>query len=48
MNDPSVVEEFLAESLEGLEQLDRDLVALEADPQNRQRLARIFRTIHNI
>jgi two-component system chemotaxis sensor kinase CheA len=48
MNDPNVVEEFLAESLEGLEQLDRDLVALEADPRDRERLARIFRTIHNI
>ena len=44
----SVVKEFLVESYENLDQLDRDLVVLEKDPQNRERLASIFRTIHTI
>lgn len=44
----NVVKEFLVESYENLDQLDRDLVALEQDPGNRDRLASIFRTIHTI
>ncbi len=48
MNDPTIIQEFLAESRENLDQLDRDLVALEKDPRNRARLANIFRTIHTI
>jgi two-component system chemotaxis sensor kinase CheA len=44
----SVVKEFLVESYENLDQLDRDLVALEKEPQNRERLSSIFRTIHTI
>jgi two-component system chemotaxis sensor kinase CheA len=44
----SVVKEFLVESYENLDQLDRDLVTLEKDPQNRERLSSIFRTIHTI
>ncbi|HEX5272178.1 MAG TPA: Hpt domain-containing protein, partial [Gemmataceae bacterium] len=44
----NVVKEFLVESYENLDQLDRDLVALEKDPANRDRLASIFRTIHTI
>ena len=43
-----VVREFLVESHENLDQLDRDLVALEKDPQSRERLASVFRTIHTI
>jgi len=43
-----VVKEFLVESYENLDQLDRDLVALEKDPQNRERLSSVFRTIHTI
>jgi two-component system chemotaxis sensor kinase CheA len=43
-----VVKEFLVESYENLDQLDRDLVSLEQDPTNRERLASIFRTIHTI
>ncbi|MBM4244778.1 MAG: hypothetical protein FJ148_13335, partial [Deltaproteobacteria bacterium] len=43
-----VVREFLVESHEGLDQLDRDLVALEKDPASKDRLASIFRTIHTI
>ncbi len=43
-----VIQEFLAESVEGLDQMDNDLVALEADPGDPDLLANIFRTIHSI
>jgi two-component system chemotaxis sensor kinase CheA len=43
-----IVEEFLVESHENLDQLDQDLVALEQDPRSRDRLSSIFRTIHTI
>ncbi len=43
-----IVEEFLVESHENLDQLDSDLVALEQDPKSRERLSSIFRTIHTI
>ena len=43
-----IVAEFLVESHENLDQLDRDLVALEAAPESRDLLASIFRTIHTI
>jgi two-component system chemotaxis sensor kinase CheA len=43
-----VIAEFLIESREGLEQLERDLVALEETPENRELLARIFRCFHTI
>lgn len=43
-----IVQEFLVESLENLDQLDRDLVALERDPGSRDLLSSIFRTIHTI
>jgi two-component system chemotaxis sensor kinase CheA len=42
------VKEFLVESYENLDRMDRDLVSLEKDPQNRETLASIFRTIHTI
>ncbi|HLK10312.1 MAG TPA: chemotaxis protein CheW [Candidatus Binatia bacterium] len=43
-----VVREFLIESRENLDQLDRDLVALEKNPDSRETLASVFRTIHTI
>jgi chemotaxis protein histidine kinase CheA len=43
-----IVREFLVESNENLDQLDRSLVALEKDPKARDMLAGIFRTIHTI
>ncbi|WP_127126430.1 chemotaxis protein CheW [Georgenia sp. SYP-B2076] len=43
-----IVQEFLVESYENLDQLDQDLVALEDDPGSRELLSRIFRTIHTI
>jgi chemotaxis protein histidine kinase CheA len=49
MNDmDDIVREFLIESNENLDQLDRDLVALEKDPKAKDILASIFRTIHTI
>lgn len=43
-----VVKEFLVESYENLDRLDSDLLALETNPQAREMLASIFRTIHTI
>jgi two-component system chemotaxis sensor kinase CheA len=43
-----IVRDFLVESNENLDQLDRDLVTLEKDPTAREVLASIFRTIHTI
>ncbi len=43
-----IVQEFLVESHENLDQLDRDFVALEQEPESRELLSSIFRTIHTI
>ena len=43
-----LVKEFLVESYENLDRLDRDLVELERDPSNVERLGSIFRTIHTL
>jgi len=43
-----IVKEFLVESHENLNQLDRDLVALEKDPGSPELLGSVFRTIHTI
>ena len=42
------LDEFLAESYENLDRLDRDLVAIESNPGDRAALDSIFRTIHNL
>ena len=42
------VKEFLIESHENLDQLDRDLIVLEQDPHHRESLASIFRAIHTV
>jgi len=44
----AVIAEFLAESVENLDQLDQDLVSLEKNPSDREVHGRIFRTIHTI
>ena len=44
----TAVREFLAESHENLDQLERDLVTVEDDVLDRATLDRIFRTIHSI
>ena len=43
-----VVKDFLVESYENLDQLDRDLLSLEQDPKSQPTLGNIFRTIHTI
>ncbi len=43
-----IVQEFLVESRENLDQLDQDLLALERDPESRELLSSIFRTLHTI
>ncbi len=43
-----IINEFLTESYENLDQLDQDLVELEAHPDEQSLLASIFRTIHTI
>jgi len=43
-----VIQEFLAESHEGMEQVDSDLVALEKDPGDSAAITRIFRAVHTV
>ncbi len=43
-----IVKEFLVESNEGLDQLDRDLVQLEKDPGHKELLGSIFRAVHTV
>ena len=43
-----IVKEFLVESYENLDRLDRDLVVLEKDPRATETLGSIFRTIHTL
>src|ERR1700687_6452005 len=44
----AIVKEFLLESNENLDRLDRDLIELEKDPTSQPMLAEIFRTIHSV
>jgi two-component system chemotaxis sensor kinase CheA len=48
MMDDEVISEFLIESHENLDTLDREFVALEGEPNNRARIATIFRAVHTI
>ncbi|MGB7556235.1 MAG: chemotaxis protein CheA, partial [Candidatus Korobacteraceae bacterium] len=43
-----IIREFLIESAEGMDVLDRDLVALEREPGSHELLAEIFRTVHTL
>jgi len=43
-----IVKEFLLESYENLDRLDRDLVQLEKEPSSNDLISSIFRTIHTI
>jgi two-component system chemotaxis sensor kinase CheA len=47
-NDSEIVKDFLVESYENLDRLDRDLVGLEKNPKDKAALAGVFRTIHTI
>jgi len=46
--DDSILADFLVDSHEGLDQLDRDFVTLEHDPASREALAGAFRALHTI
>src|SRR4051812_28217329 len=48
MSETDMVQEFLIESYENLDRLDRDLVGLEKNPQDQDALAGVSRTIHTI
>src|SRR5579863_9831932 len=48
MSESEIVKDFLIESYENLDRLDRDLVDLEKNPHDRDALAGVFRTIHTI
>jgi two-component system, chemotaxis family, sensor kinase CheA len=43
-----IVKDFLVESYENLDRLDRELVGLEKNPEDRDAPASVFRTIHTI
>jgi two-component system, chemotaxis family, sensor kinase CheA len=43
-----MIKEFLVESYENLDRLDREFLVLEKDPTNNDTLSSIFRTIHTI
>jgi two-component system chemotaxis sensor kinase CheA len=48
MIESDIVKDFLIESYENLDRLDRDLVGLEKNPEDKEALAGVFRTIHTI
>src|SRR5207302_11246920 len=48
MSENEIVKDFLVESHENLDRLDRDLVGLEKNPKDKDSLAGVFRTIHTI
>ncbi len=48
MADDELIQEFLVESYENLDELDERFVELESDPGNVETLSAIFRTIHTI
>src|ERR1700722_11397629 len=48
MSDSDIVQDFLVESYENMDRLDRELVGLEKNPHDREALASVFRTIHTI
>ncbi|MGC2020272.1 MAG: chemotaxis protein CheA, partial [Candidatus Sulfotelmatobacter sp.] len=48
MSESDIVKDFLVESYENLDRLDRELVGLEKTPEDREALGSVFRTIHTI
>ena len=43
-----IVREFIIESTENLDQLDRDLISLEKSPTSKELLGSIFRAVHTV
>jgi two-component system, chemotaxis family, sensor kinase CheA len=48
MSNDAIVKDFIVESYENLDRLDRELVGLEKNPGDRDALSSVFRTIHTI
>src|ERR1700738_2135635 len=48
MSESDIVQDFLVESYENLDRLDRELVGLEKNPHDRDALGSVFPTIHTI
>ncbi len=48
MGESDIVKDFLVESYENLDRLDRELVGLEKNPEDTDALSSVFRTIHTI
>ena len=48
MTDASLLQDFIAETVEHLEELENNLLELEAAPDNRSLLHEIFRSVHTI
>ena len=48
MDTDELVQEFITESTENLDQLDQDFIALEQSPDDPEILSRIFRSVHTI
>ena len=46
--DDSILDDFLVDSHEGLDRLDRDLLALERDPAAGEPIASAFRSLHTV
>src|SRR5258708_40122054 len=44
----AILKDFIVESGENLDQLERDLIVLESHPSSKETLARIFPAIHTI
>jgi len=47
MSDSDIVQDFLVESYENLDRLDRDLVGLEKNPQDKDALGRVSYHSHH-
>lgn len=48
IDNEEIIKDFLIESAENLDQLDKDFVEMEKNPQDDEILSRIFRAIHTI
>ncbi len=48
MVDQEIIDDFIQESQEGLDELDADLVTLETNPEDAQLLNKVFRVMHTL
>jgi two-component system chemotaxis sensor kinase CheA len=47
-NDPEIIQAYLLESYEGLDQIEKDLIQLEKNPAQPDLVARMFRVLHGV